>query len=84
MGAGDHLLHPFLCLFVFGSFARGGTMIWIVIHPQQDDGFTFTGAFSNRMAAQECADEAGFFQGSVFEIDMNEVQDTYQGDKNVT
>jgi hypothetical protein len=30
------------------------------------------------MAAQKCADEAGVYQGEVFAVDMNKVQDTYK------
>ena len=56
-------------------------MIYIVIHPTVD-GFIYSGAYSNLRAANECADEADFYQGAVFAIDMNEVQDTYKGNDN--
>ena len=56
-------------------------MIYIVIHPTAD-GFIYSGAYSNLRAAQDCADQADFYQGEIFAIDMNEVQDTYQGEKN--
>ena len=52
-------------------------MIYIVIHPTAH-GFIYSGAYSNLRAANECADEADFYQGAVFAIDMNEVQDTYK------
>ena len=56
-------------------------MIYIVIHPTTDS-FIFSGAYSNLRAAQDCADQADFYQGEIFAIDMNEVQDTYQGEQN--
>jgi len=56
-------------------------MIYIVIHPTAD-GFLFSGAYSNLRAAYECADEADFYQGAVFAIDMNEVKDTYKEKEN--
>ena len=52
-------------------------MIYIVIHPTTDS-FIFSGAYSNLRAAQDCADQADFYQGEIFAIDMNEVQDTYK------
>lgn len=55
-------------------------MIYIVIHPTAQ-GFIYSGAYSNLRAANECADEADFYQGAVFAIDMNEVKDTYQGEQ---
>jgi hypothetical protein len=55
-------------------------MIYIVIHPTADGGVLFSGAYSNLRAANECADEADFYQGLVFAVDMNEVRDTYEGD----
>ena len=55
-------------------------MIYIVIHPTAN-GFIYSGAYSNLKAANECADEADFYQGAVFAIDMNEVKDTYQGEQ---
>jgi hypothetical protein len=80
MGGGDHLLHGVLCLVGFGFDSRGGTMIYIVIHPTADGGVLFSGAYSNLRAANECADEADFYQGLVFAVDMNEVRDTYEED----
>ena len=56
-------------------------MIYIVIHPTSD-GFIYSGAYSNLRAAQDCADEADFYQGEIFAIDMNEVKDTYEESEN--
>lgn len=58
-------------------------MIYIVIHPTANGGVLFSGAYSNLHAANECADEADFYQGLVFAVDMNEVQDKYTGGANV-
>jgi len=58
-------------------------MIYIVIHPTANGGVLFSGAYSNLRAAYECADEADFYQGLVFAVDMNEVQDKYTGGANV-
>ena len=52
-------------------------MIYIVIHPTANGGVLFSGAYSNLRAANECADEADFYQGLVFAVDMNEVKDDY-------
>jgi hypothetical protein len=58
-------------------------MIYIVIHPTANGGVLFSGAYSNLRAANDCADEADFYQGLVFAVDMNEVQDKYTGGANV-
>jgi hypothetical protein len=58
-------------------------MIYVVIHPTANGGVLFSGAYSNLRAANECADEADFYQGLVFAVDMNEVQDKYTGGANV-
>ena len=78
LGPGDHLLHGVLCLAGLGFDTGGDTMIYIVIHPDHHEGLVLSGVYSNRMAAQKCADEAGVYQGEVFAVDMNEVQDTYK------
>ena len=56
-------------------------MIYVVIHPTEH-GVVFSGAYSNLRAANDCADEAGFYQGLVFAVDMNEVKDTYKEKEN--
>ena len=82
LGPGDRLLHGVLCLVGLGFDTGGDTMIYIVIHPDHHEGLVLSGVYSNRMAAQKCADEAGVYQGEVFAVDMNEVQDIYKGNDN--
>jgi len=81
MGRGHHWLYRVLHFSALGFDLGRATMIYVVIHPTTDS-FIFSGAYSNLRAAQKCADEADFYQGEVFAIDMNEVQDTYEEIKN--